>query len=121
MVDDAYNASPESMLAAFEAVSELPRQGRLLAVLGEMRELGPAGEEWHRKVGAAVREVFDAACVADVGLGRVLAEAAGATLVADKPAAARWARGEAGPGDLVLVKASHGVGLEDVVAELLRP
>ena len=121
VVDDAYNASPESMLAAFEAVAELPRQGRLLAVLGEMRELGPAGEEWHRKVGAAVREVFDAACVADVGLGRVLAEAAGAALVADKPAAARWARGEAGPGDLVLVKASHGVGLEDVVAELLRP
>jgi UDP-N-acetylmuramoyl-tripeptide--D-alanyl-D-alanine ligase len=121
VVDDAYNASPESMLAAFETVAELPRRGRLLAVLGEMRELGTSGEEWHRKVGAAARKVFDAICVADVGLGRVLAEAAGATLVADKPAAARWARGEARPGDLVLVKASHGVGLEDVVAELLRP
>jgi len=121
VVDDAYNASPESMLAAFETVSELPREGRLLAVLGEMRELGPAAEEWHRRVGSAAGEVFDEVCVPDVGLGRVLAEAAGATLVADKPAAALWTRGHARPGDLVLVKASHGVGLEDVVAELFQP
>jgi UDP-N-acetylmuramoyl-tripeptide--D-alanyl-D-alanine ligase len=119
VVDDAYNASPESMLAAFETVAELPREGRLLAVLGEMRELGSGAEEWHRRVGAEAARVFDEVCVADVGLGRVLAAAANASLAADKPAAARWARGHARPGDLVLVKASHGVGLEDVVSELL--
>jgi UDP-N-acetylmuramoyl-tripeptide--D-alanyl-D-alanine ligase len=120
VVDDAYNASPESMLAAFETVAELPREGRLLAVLGEMRELGAAAEEWHRRIGLAAAQVFDEVCVADVGLGHVLAQAARASLVADKPAAARWARGHAQPGDVVLVKASHGVGLEDVVAELLK-
>jgi UDP-N-acetylmuramoyl-tripeptide--D-alanyl-D-alanine ligase len=119
VVDDAYNASPESMLAAFEAVAELPRQGRLLAVLGEMRELGAAAEDAHRRVGAAAAATFDAVCVADIGMGRLLAEAAHAEMVADKPAAARWVKAQAQAGDVVLVKASHGVGLEDVVAELL--
>jgi UDP-N-acetylmuramoyl-tripeptide--D-alanyl-D-alanine ligase len=120
IVDDAYNASPESMLAAFDAVSERPHPGRLLAVLGEMRELGPLAREAHLRVGARAREVFDELCVVDVGNGRLLAEAAGGELVADKPAAVRWVRSRAGAGDVVLVKASHGVALEDVVAELLR-
>src|ERR1700687_2193466 len=43
IVDDTYNASPESMIAAFEALAETPRQGRLLAVLGRMGELGALG------------------------------------------------------------------------------
>ncbi len=55
VIDDAYNASPESMLAAFDAVAEaaarVPRRGRLLAVLGEMRELGTLSEESHRRIG----------------------------------------------------------------------
>jgi UDP-N-acetylmuramyl pentapeptide synthase len=65
--------------------------------------------------------VFDELCVVDVGNGRLLAEAAGGELVADKPAAVRWVRSRAVQGDVVLVKASHGVALEDVVEELLRP
>ena len=120
VVDDAYNASPESMLAAFDAVSEGPHPGRLLAVLGEMRELGPLAREAHLLVGARAREVFDELCVIDVGNGRLLAEAAGGELVPDKPAAVRWVRAHAGAGDVVLVKASHGVALEEVVEELLR-
>jgi UDP-N-acetylmuramoyl-tripeptide--D-alanyl-D-alanine ligase len=120
VVDDAYNASPESMLAAFDAIAERPRQGRLLAVLGEMRELGPLAREAHEEVGRRAREVFDEVCVIDVGNGRILAKAAGADLVPDNPAAARWVKERAGEGDLVLVKASHGVALEDVVGELLH-
>jgi UDP-N-acetylmuramoyl-tripeptide--D-alanyl-D-alanine ligase len=119
VVDDAYNASPESMLAAFDAISER-RPQRLLAVLGEMRELGALAEAAHRQVGEAAARTFDAVAVLDVGYGRLLAEAAGADLVPDKRAAAAWARANARPGDVVLVKASHGVALEDVVEELLR-
>src|SRR5207249_3695957 len=51
IVDDAYNASPESMFAAIQVVADKPRSGRLLAVLGEMRELGPLAEAAHRRVG----------------------------------------------------------------------
>lgn len=118
IVDDSYNASPESMLAAFETLAELPRRGRLLAVLGEMRELGALAEQAHRQVGERAAGVFDEICVLDVGFGRVLAEAAGATLVASKPDAAGWVRERATPGSIVLVKASHGVALDELVREL---
>jgi UDP-N-acetylmuramoyl-tripeptide--D-alanyl-D-alanine ligase len=118
IVDDAYNASPESMLAAFEALAESPRRGRLLAVLGQMAELGSMSEEAHRRVGRRAAEVFDAVCVVDGDRARVLAESAGAELVADRPAAADWVRRNAREGDRVLVKASHGVGLDQVVKEL---
>jgi UDP-N-acetylmuramoyl-tripeptide--D-alanyl-D-alanine ligase len=119
IVDDAYNASPESMLAAFEVLHERPGKGRLLAVLGEMRELGPLAPEAHRSVGRRAAEVFDRVAVVDIGEGRTLAEAAGAELLPDLAAAARWVRSTARPGDRVLLKASHGVALHEVVGELL--
>ena len=120
IVDDAYNASPESMLAAFEALAESPRRGRLLAVLGQMAELGSMSEESHRRVGRRAAEVFDAVCVVDGERARVLAESAGAELVADRRAAADWVRRNAHEGDRVLVKASHGVRLDEVVKELTQ-
>jgi UDP-N-acetylmuramoyl-tripeptide--D-alanyl-D-alanine ligase len=118
IVDDAYNASPESMIAAFEALAESPRRGRLLAVLGQMGELGAVSEESHRRVGRRAAEVFDAVCVVDGERARVLAESARAELVADRPAASGWVRRNAREGDRVLVKASRGVGLDEVVREL---
>ena len=119
IVDDAYNASPESMLAAFETLVDAPRHGRLLAVLGEMRELGAVADESHRMVGRRAAEVFDGVCVVDVGRhARALAEAAHAELVPDRAAAVDWVRRNARDGDRVLVKASHGVRLDEVVREL---
>jgi UDP-N-acetylmuramoyl-tripeptide--D-alanyl-D-alanine ligase len=118
VVDDAYNASPESMLAAFAAMSERPHTGRLLAVLGEMRELGALAEESHRTVGRRAAEVFDAVCVVGGGSAGILAESAGAELVPDRGAAVAWVRTNARQGDRVLVKGSHGVRLDEVVTEL---
>jgi UDP-N-acetylmuramoyl-tripeptide--D-alanyl-D-alanine ligase len=118
IIDDAYNASPESMLAAFESVAEGPRTGRLLAVLGEMRELGALADESHRRVGQRAAEVFDAFCVVDGKHARVMAEAGGAEIVPDRAAAAEWVRRSATSGDRVLVKASHGVRLDELVKEL---
>jgi UDP-N-acetylmuramoyl-tripeptide--D-alanyl-D-alanine ligase len=118
IIDDAYNASPESMLAAFEALQGSPHKGRLLAVLGEMRELGELAEESHRNVGQRAAETFDAVCVMESDLGRILAAPAKAEVVPDRAAAVEWVRRNARPGDRVLVKASHGVHLEEVVKEL---
>ena len=56
----------------------------------------------------------------DVGLGSLLADAAGAQLLPDRSAAEDWVRATARPGDRVLVKASHGVALYELVEELLR-
>jgi UDP-N-acetylmuramoyl-tripeptide--D-alanyl-D-alanine ligase len=120
IVDDAYNASPESMVAAFETLAESPRRGRLLAVLGQMAELGALAEESHRRVGRRAAEVFDAVCVVDGELARILAESAGAELVAGRPAAADWVRRNAREGDRVLIKASRGVGLDEVVKDLTQ-
>lgn len=118
LIDDAYNASPESMLASFETIAERVREGRLLALLGEMRELGPLAEGAHRRVGAAAGKVFDRVAVVDVGWGRLLAETARGELVSDLAAAAAWVREQVRSGDVVLVKASHGVALYEVVKEL---
>jgi UDP-N-acetylmuramoyl-tripeptide--D-alanyl-D-alanine ligase len=84
-----------------------------------MRELGQAATAAHELIGRRAREVFDEIAIVDAGHGRLLAQAAGAALVADKPAVARWARDHARPGDVVLVKASHGVGLQEVVREIV--
>jgi len=118
LIDDAYNASPESMLAAFEVVAAKPRSGRLLAVLGEMRELGAFADASHRQVGGRAREVFDAICVVDGANARTLAGASGGEVVADREAAAEWVRRTAKSGDLVLIKGSHGVRLDQLVEEL---
>ncbi|HEV2029819.1 MAG TPA: UDP-N-acetylmuramoyl-tripeptide--D-alanyl-D-alanine ligase [Candidatus Dormibacteraeota bacterium] len=120
IVDDTYNASPESMIAAFEALAETPRRGRLLAVLGQMGELGALADESHRRVGRRAAEVFDAVCVVDGERAGILAESAGAELVADRPAAVNWVRRNAREGDRVLIKASHGLRLDEVVRELTQ-
>ena len=120
IVDDAYNASPESMLAAFEAMADRPRQGRLLAVLGQMGELGSLGDESHRRIGRRAAEVFDAVCVIDGEGGRILAESAGAAIVPDRAAAVAWVKQHAQKGDRVLVKASHSLRLDQLVEELTR-
>ena len=51
MIDDAYNASPESMKAALQALQKLKSKGRKIAILGDMKELGQSSQFWHRQVG----------------------------------------------------------------------
>jgi UDP-N-acetylmuramoyl-tripeptide--D-alanyl-D-alanine ligase len=119
LIDDAYNASPESMLAAFEAIAERPRRGRLLALLGPMAELGHLSAEAHREVGRRAGALFDRVAVLDSGDGRLLAEAARGELLGDRLEALRWLREAVRPGDLVLVKGSHGAALHEVVNDLL--
>ena len=120
VVDDAYNASPESMLAAFATLSERPHDGRLLAVLAHMGELGSAAGDAHKHVGEVAARTFAEVVVIDTPLGRVMANAAHADLVPDNDAATAWVREHARSGDSVLVKGSHSRHLEEVVAELTK-
>jgi UDP-N-acetylmuramoyl-tripeptide--D-alanyl-D-alanine ligase len=120
IVDDAYNASPESMLAAFETLAERPGKGRLLAVLGAMGELGALADESHRRVGRRAAEVFDAVAVLDSDMGRVLADVSNAHLLPDRESAVIWVKNNAKRGDRVLIKASHSAGLDEVVQELTK-
>ena len=84
----------------------------------EIRLDAPSQDEAHRRVGLRAAEIFDAICVVQGDHARMLAEASGAELVPDRAAAAEWVRRTAAPGDRVLVKASHGVRLDELVKEL---
>jgi UDP-N-acetylmuramoyl-tripeptide--D-alanyl-D-alanine ligase len=103
------------MRAALEHLAERAEGRRRLAVLGEMRELGPEGEAYHREIGELVRELGIEQLIA-VG---ELARNYGGDWVATAAEAADAARAALRPGDVVLVKGSLAVGLA-VVAENLE-
>ena len=117
VVNDAYNANPDSMEAALRSVASMP--GRHVAVLGLMAELGPVARDEHLRMGALVRDL-DYAEVIVVGEEPGLAEAAGrvARRVGDVDEALRALRGSLREGDVVLVKASNVVGLEPLARQL---
>jgi UDP-N-acetylmuramoyl-tripeptide--D-alanyl-D-alanine ligase len=120
IVDDSYNASPRSVTAALELLAGLP--GRRGAVLGEMLELGDASEDGHRTVGeAAARTVDwlvvvgrDAAPIAEGALDAGM-DPARITTAADVDAVVATLPPRLRIGDVVLVKASRGIGLDRVV------
>jgi len=116
LINDCYNANPVSMWAALDHLGRLPAEGRRLAVLGEMRELGPGAPRFHREVGRHAREVGVEVLIAVGELGR---EYAPDREVTDAEAAAEALAGELRSGDAVLVKGSRAVGLERV-GEALR-
>lgn len=122
ILDDTYNASPSSMMAALDLLAELP--GRRIAVLGDMRELGALEEEGHRSVGQRAAEVAQLIYV--VGeLGRLTGEEArlaghdGVSFWSSKEEAAQDLRQRLEPGDVVLLKASRAMALETTLPLLM--
>jgi UDP-N-acetylmuramoyl-tripeptide--D-alanyl-D-alanine ligase len=120
IVDDSYNASPASVTAALELMSGVP--GRHVAVLGEMLELGNAADEGHREVGRAAADVCDLLLVVGAGAremvrGAVEAGMPAASILSPETAdeAVSLLERELRRGDVVLVKASRGIALEQVV------
>jgi UDP-N-acetylmuramoyl-tripeptide--D-alanyl-D-alanine ligase len=114
LLNDCYNANPVSMRAALEHFVVRAGGRRRIAVLGDMLELGPGGQEYHREIRDLVRELGIEHVIA-VG---ELAREYGGEWVATAAEAAERLRAELRPGDAVLVKGSLGVGLA-VVAENL--
>lgn len=125
VLDDTYNAGPDSMAAALATLAALP--GRHVAVLGEMAELGELSDEAHRAVGRQAGLSVEL-LVTVGGAGGVLAEAALAAgleparlvRVDDAEEALVALRPRVRPGDVVLVKASRAAGLERVVDGLVE-
>jgi len=129
LVDDSYNSNPDALARALESAAELAGReagGRLVAILGDMLELGPEAPRFHREAGRRAAELGFAPVVGVGPLAEELATGAreaGATAVhlADAATAADWAEESLRPGDLVLVKGSRGVALDAVVERLLAP
>ncbi len=123
ILDDTYNASPESTLAALNLLSEL--SGHKVAVLGDMLELGPYEQQGHEMVGARAAEVVDE--LVTVGeRGRMIAEAAiqagllsqSVTALETSAQAVDFLMDRLGPADVVLIKGSHGMRMDRIVAAL---
>ncbi|MBW0092092.1 UDP-N-acetylmuramoyl-tripeptide--D-alanyl-D-alanine ligase [Pseudonocardia sp. KRD-184] len=116
VVNDAYNANPESMRAALSALASIGAGRRTWAVLGRIGELGEGSDEAHAQVAAVAREL---------GVDEIVAvgapEYGAAREVPDVDTALALLHAELRPGDAVLVKASRAAGLERLAAALVDP
>jgi len=116
VVNDAYNANPDSMRAALEHLAERAGARRRVAVLGEMAELGDASQRYHREIGELVHELE----IEVIAVGEPAREYGLAVWVSGVEEAVEAARALLRPGDAVLVKASRPVGLEGIAAEITK-
>lgn len=124
ILDDSYNASPESVIAALNLLEEM-EAGRRVAVLGDMLELGEKEEAGHRLVGKRAADVVDhlvtigsrAEIIAEEALACGLA-AKEMVKLADRDSATSYLKQSLKQGDVVLVKGSHGMRLDRLVSAL---
>jgi UDP-N-acetylmuramoyl-tripeptide--D-alanyl-D-alanine ligase len=125
VLDDTYNANPDSVKAALRTLAGLPAAGRRVAVIGRMGELGEFSEEGHAQVGGVAAELgLD--LLIGVGTepeGAVAAARVGglqnARAVKDVSEALEYLRAWLGEGDIVLVKGSRSARMERVVEGLM--
>jgi UDP-N-acetylmuramoyl-tripeptide--D-alanyl-D-alanine ligase len=126
VIDDCYNAAPDSMRAALELLEDMPAKGGKWAALGEMKELGPLAPEWHREIGELAGASGIAGLVTVGELGRYLAEGARRLLAgeqvvetSDNSEAVAALLARLRRGDVVLVKGSRAMAMEEIVERLL--
>jgi len=123
VIDDTYNASPPSTLAALNLLKDL--EGRKVAVLGDMLELGEYEEEGHRKVGVRAADVVQVLVTVGERARWIAEEARLSGLPAEavhsfatSAEAIAWLQEQVQPKDVILVKGSHAMHLDEVVAAL---
>ncbi len=119
VINDCYKSNPKALEAMVDALAAMPAKRRIV-VAGEMLELGPAGEEMHRKAGQHIAGKKIDVLVGVRGLAKAIVEAAKkagveAEFVDSAEAAGDWLARETRDGDIVLLKASRGVKLENAL------
>lgn len=119
VINDCYNSNPKALEAMVDAVAVMTAQRRIV-VAGEMLELGPAGEELHRKAGRHIAERGIDVLIGVRGLAKAMVEEAAsrgipAQFMVRPEDAGEWLARETGKGDVVLLKASRGVKLEQAL------
>ena len=112
-IDDTYNANPDSMIAALDAFAATPCDGRRIAVLGDMFELGPDALELHRKVFA---HAMSLGLPLVIGVGELSSQCLCHLVYKNLAALKKRFRVDVSAGDLVLLKASHSMKLGELIA-----
>ncbi|WP_308638911.1 UDP-N-acetylmuramoyl-tripeptide--D-alanyl-D-alanine ligase [Paenibacillus silvisoli] len=129
LLNDAYNASPTSVRAAIDLVSGLTGYKRKWLVLGDMLELGPEEEAMHGDIGAYVNPAKADAVLTFGKLARRIADEASEQFGSsadsvkafeDKGQLIEYLRSRMAPEDLVLVKGSRGMRMEEIIHDLQR-
>ncbi len=126
VIDDSYNASPDSMRSSLDVLASLRGSGRCIAVLADMLELGDYSAQAHEQVGAyaaqAGADLLAAVGAAAEGYCRGAAGKSGlqARHFLQKADATAFLQREIQPGDVVLVKGSRGMKMEEIVHALLE-
>ena len=123
VINDAYNASPASMCASIKTVAEI-YQGRKIAVLGDMLELGEISEKVHREVGAEVAKNNFEILITIGELGKFIAEGAKDSglknifTTSTHEETAKKILEVVQEGDTILFKASHGMHMEKIIEQI---
>src|SRR5436305_11295311 len=122
-LDDSYNANPDSMKAALRTLVELDAEGKRIAVLGEMRELGIESERGHREVGERAATLGEDQLITIGDEAELIAQGARTaglrriSSVRSTREAAEFLAEIAGSGDLVLIKGSRAARTEEVIEQ----
>ncbi len=126
ILDDTYNSSPEASAKAMETIKDLKLQGRKIAVLGDMLELGVYSAEAHFKIGQQAGQTFDILITTGKKAKGINKGAINAGLAEDfclhfedKSLIGAWLKDNIKSGDLIFVKGSQGMRLEKVVAKIM--
>ena len=125
LLDDSYNASPESMLAALGTLSELSTQGRRIAILGDIDNLGAQALSWHKKIGERAAEVADVFIAVGVnmlqhaGTAALQQKSTDVHRFKDSRNVGKWLSDFLQQDDLVLINGSRAMHMEEVVGRLL--
>lgn len=124
-IDDTYNANPKSMIGALEALDASPCDGRKVAILGDMYELGAESEDLHRSVGetAAAMNIDRLIAIGENARGIAKGAEGGNLAVSyfeSKDSFYLKMAGLIGKNDLILIKASRGMKLEEVVEKIIK-
>ena len=122
VLDDSYNANPDSMEAALHALRGLPGGGRRFAVLGRMGELGDYANEGYRRVGRTAASTMDVLIAVGPETAPLVEQASTSGLAdvrhaADTAEAARLLRELSRPGDAVVIKGSRAARMERVLED----
>lgn len=127
-LNDAYNANPDSMLQSLNILRSFPKQYRKIAVLGDMLELGRSSRDAHREIGAAAAQtniqeliaVGEWARAIAAGAKRAGLQARHIHVCDDTTQAAVCLESLLQRGDVILLKASRGMKLEDIIQQLKK-
>lgn len=121
IINDTYNANGDSTIAALETLAAMQTKGKKIAVLGDMLELGVREASEHRRVGKVVSRLGIEYLLTYGERSRRIGESAGKTETIhfeQKNVLAEYLAELAAPGDLVLLKGSRGMGMDDIVVFL---